>query len=175
MFNNLTYKKKFIILLVGFLFIGIGAYNKKIRETLVKRKELKTIEKQLVNTDQSYNTLFSLQDQVKGLDNIIGGNNLKPELVQPSILNFITKKGQDVNVVSIEDVHTFSDTEFKIYSNQITVEGAYNNLIELLYTIEKEYKASRIVSTNLYSKKNYQTKTTKLYLKIILQNYEKNK
>ena len=72
-------------------------------------------------------------------------------------------------------MHTFSDTEFKIYSNQITVEGAYNNLIELLYTIEKEYKASRIVSTNLYSKKNYQTKTTKLYLKIILQNYEKNK
>ncbi len=175
MFNNLTYKKKFFILLVGFLFISIGAYNKKIRDTLIARKEYKTIEKQLVNSDQSYNLLFSLQDQVKGLDNIIGGNNLRPELVQPSILNFITKQDQNVNVVSIEDVHTFFDTEFKIYSNQITVEGAYNNLVELLYAIEKEYKASRIVSTKLYSKKNYQTKTTKLYLKIILQNYEKNK
>jgi hypothetical protein len=174
-FNNLTYKKKFLAVILGFIILLLAAYKKTIRQTLAAKQELSLVQEQLANTNQSHNVLFSLQDQVKGLDNIIGGNNLKPELVQPSILNFITKKGQDVNVVSIEDVHTFLDTEFKIYSNQITVEGSYNKLIELLYTIEKEYKASRIVSTNLYSKKNYQTKTTKLYLKIILQNYEKNK
>ncbi len=143
--------------------------------TLDSKRKLDLVEEKLANTNQSNDELFGLQNEVKRLDNIIGGNNLKPELVQPNILDFITKQDMETNVVSIEDVHLYLDSEFKIYSNQIIVEGTFNNLVRLLYDIEKQYKESRIVSTRLYSKKNYQTNTTKLYLKIILQNYEKNK
>lgn len=143
--------------------------------TLDSKRKLDLVEEKLASTNQSNDELFNLRNEVKRLDNIIGGNNLKPELVQPNILDFITRQDKETNVVSIEDVHLFLDSEFKIYSNQIIVEGTFNKLVRLLYDIEKEYKESRIVSTRLYSKKNYQTNTTKLYLKIILQNYEKNK
>lgn len=161
--------------MIGFVFVFAGAYKRKMSHTLDSRRKLDLVEEKLANTNQSSNVLSSLQGEVKRLDDIIGGNNLKPELVQPNILDFITGQDMETNVVSIEDVHLHSDSEFKIYSNQIVVEGAFNDLVTLLYNIEKQYKESRIVSTKLYSKKNYQTNTTKLYLKIILQNYEKNK
>lgn len=175
MFNNLTYKQKFFAVIIGFVILFLAVYKKNIRHTLAAKKELNIVENQLANINQSHYMLFSLKEQVKNLDNIIGGNNLKPELVQSSILDFITKQNNEVNVVSIDDVHMYLDVEFKVYSNQIIVEGMFNNLVDLLYNIEKKYKESRVVSTKLYSKKNYQTKKTKLYLKIILQNYEKNK
>ena len=175
MFNNLTYKQKCLAIIIGFVVLLLAAYKKTIRQAIAAKKQLNHVEQQLLNVDNSYNTLYSLKNEVKVLDNIIGGGNLNPELVQQSILDFITNKNVATNIVKIEDVHTFSDNDFKVYTNQIEVEGRFNTLVELLYTIEKEFKGSRITSSSIYSKKNYRTNRTKLYLKLILQNYEKNK
>ncbi len=175
MFKNLTYKQKCIAVLIGFVLLLLAAYKKTIKRVVAAKIQLNHVEQQLLNTDNSINELYRLQDEVKVLDNVIGGNSLNPELVQQSILNFITNKGVAANIVKIEDVHTFSDKDFKVYTNQIEVEGAFSTLVELLYDIEKEFKASRIASSSLYSKKKYRTNKTKLYLKLMLQNYEKNK
>lgn len=175
MFNNLTYKQKCIAIVVVFVVLLMAAYKKTIRQAFAAKNQLNHVEQQLLNVDHSYNTLYSLKREVAVLDNIIGGGNLNPELVQQSILDFITNKTVAANIVKIEDVHVFSDKDFKVYSNQIEIEGAFNTLVELLYAIEKEFKASRITSSSIYSKKNYRTNRTKLYLKLVLQNYEKNK
>jgi hypothetical protein len=153
----------------------MASYKKTFKHTLSAGKELGFVKEKLLNNENSLQDLNNLKNEISNLDKTIGGQTSNPELVQQKLLDFISKSNYNVNIVSIEDVHLFSDNEFLIYSNQIELEGTYNNLVSILYEIEKHFKNSRVVSTQLYSKKNYRTNSKNLYLKIILQNYENTK
>lgn len=175
MFTNLSYKQKFFAIIVGFVLLTMACYKKTYKHMFAARTELKNVEQKLSNTNNSYNELFSLKNEIQILDDLIGGHSVDPEGVQQKILDFISNTKLNVNIISIEDVHLFSDSEFLIYSNQVELEGSYTNLINLLYETEKNFKNSRVVSSKFYSKKKYNTNKQKLFLKIILQNYEKAK
>ncbi|TGV01063.1 hypothetical protein [Flavivirga rizhaonensis] len=153
----------------------MASYKKTFKHTLAAKKELNQVKQKLASTDNSFNNLYALKNDIKALDKLIGGRSLSPIHVQQKILDFISKKDITLNIVSIEDVHIYRDEEFLIYSNQIELEGSYEALIKLLYEIEKNFKDSRVVSSEFYSKKNYRTNKQTLFLKIILQNYEKAK
>lgn len=173
MFNQYTYKQKFGAIIIGFIILLLASYKKTFRHAIAAKKQLNIVENKLRISSNSYDDIAQLKNEIITLDNIIGGNKINPELVQQSLLDFITRSNINVNIVSIEDVHMFSADKFLIHTNQIELEGAYSSLIKLLYAIEREFKDSRVISSQLYSKKNYRTNTTKLLLKIILQNYEK--
>ncbi len=175
MFKNLTYKRKFFAILVGFLLLFMASYKKTFKHTLNAKKELSLVKEKLSNNENSLNDLYTLKNEISSLNKTIGGQTLNPELVQQKLLDFISKNEYNATIVSIEDVHLFSDSRFLIYSNQIELEGSYHDLVHMLYEIEKHFKNSRVVSTQLYSKKNYRTNTKNLFLKIILQNYENTK
>ncbi|NMH85968.1 hypothetical protein [Flavivirga algicola] len=175
MFKNLTYKRKFFLVLIGFVLLFLASYKKTFKHTLAAKKELNHVRQKLANTNNSFNNLYALKNDIKTLDKLIGGRSLNPVHVQQKILDFISKTDPTINIVSIEDVHIFSGKEFLIYSNQIELEGAYESLVKLLYETEKKFKDSRVVSSEFYSKKNYRTNKETLFLKIILQNYEKAK
>lgn len=134
---------------------------------------LNQVEEKLASVDISYNRLSALKNDIIELDHLIGGQSKAPEHVQQDILDFVSTNTPKADIVSIEDVHLFQDNEFLIYSNQIELEGIYENLINALYDIETNFKNSRVVSSYFYSKKNYKTNQQHLFLKIILQNYEK--
>ncbi|MEP1490162.1 MAG: hypothetical protein ABJK28_17215 [Algibacter sp.] len=153
----------------------MASYKKTYKSTLAAKKELNLVKKELSSNEDLLNERYYLKNEIKNLDKTIGGQTLNPEQVQQTLLDFISKHDFNVNIVTIEDVHLFSDREFLIHSNQIELVGSYTDLISTLYEIEKNFKNSRVVSTQLYSKKNYRTNTKTLFLKIILQNYENNK
>ena len=173
MFKNITYKQKFIAILGGAIILFMASYKKTYKHMFIAKKELSQMEQKLSTNEYSFDNLYRLKNEISSLDNLIGGDNLDPKYVQQSILDFVSKTTLNANIVSIEDVHLFADREFLIYSNVIELEGTYENLINLLYEIEKNFKDSRVISTQLYSKKNYRTKKQNLFLKITLQNYEK--
>ena len=163
MFKNLTYKKKFFVVLVGFVLLFMAAYKKTYKQTLAAKNKLNHVEQKLLNNENSLNDLYQLNNKIRELDKAIGGQTLNPERVQQKILDFISKHKFKVHVVSIEEAHIFSDNDFLIYSNQIELGGTYQDLIQALYEIEKSFKNSRVVSTQLYSKKNYRTNSKKLF------------
>lgn len=173
MFDNITYKKKFFAVIIGFVLLVMACYKKTYKHMFAAKKELSNVEQKLLNIDNSYNKLYALKNDIQNLDNIIGGHSINAEDAQQELLDYISKTNIEVNIISIEDVHLFSDDEFLVYSNQITLEGSYTNLIKLLYETEKNFKNSRVISSEFYSKKNYSTNKQNLFLKIILQNYEK--
>ncbi|PIA79288.1 hypothetical protein BFR04_00060 [Gaetbulibacter sp. 4G1] len=175
MFENITYKKKFFAVIIGFALLFMACYKKTYRHMFAAKKELNNVEQKLSSIDDSYNKLYALKNEIQGLDNVIGAHSIDAEDVQQELLDYISKMGIDVNIVSIEDVHLYSDDEFLVYSNQIELEGSYTNLISALYKTEKSFKNSRVISSAFYSKKNYITNKQNLFLKIILQNYEKAK
>ncbi|WP_299883436.1 hypothetical protein [uncultured Lacinutrix sp.] len=169
MFNNLTYKQKFIAALALFLLLVMASYKKTFKHVIEAKKELANVESKLLNSENIHSELYAIKNDIRVLDNIIGGHTDNPEDVQRKLLNFIANI--DINIVEIGDVHEFQDDKYLIYTNQIELEGSYNDLINALYTIEKDFKDSRVASVKIYSKKDYRTNTNKLYLKLILQNY----
>ena len=175
MFKNLSYKKKFFAVLIGFVLLFMASYKKTFKNTFNAKKELGILEEKLSNYKNSLDDLYGLKSDISNLDNAIGGQTMRPEFVQQKLLDFISKNGLDINIVSIDDVHLYSDQEFLIYSNQIELEGTYDDLVSALFEIEKKFKDSRVVSTQLYSKRNYSNNTKSLFLKLILQNYENTK
>lgn len=175
MFKNLTYKQKFFVVIGGFILLFMASYKKTYKHTLTAKKELSLVKEKLSSNESSLNELYHLKTEIGKLEKTIGGQTKNPEYVQQELLNFISNNEFNVNIVSIADVHLFSDNDFLIYSNQIEIEGHYTDLLETLYKIEKKFDNSRVVSTQMYSKKNYRTKTKTLYSKIILQNYENAK
>ncbi len=175
MFKNLTYKRKFFLTILGFVLLLMAAYKKTYKHTFTARKALNEVRQKLNNTEASANNLIALKNDIKSLDRLIGGHSLNPIHVQQKLLDFMAKKNLKVDIVSIENAHVFTDKEFLIYSNRIELEGSYEELVKLLYETEKKFSGSRVVSAKFYSKKNYKTRKQTLFLKIILQNYEKAK
>ncbi|TBN11960.1 hypothetical protein [Hyunsoonleella pacifica] len=150
----------------------MASYKKTFKHTLHAKRELNTVEKNLSNNENLLFSLAYIKDEISYLNKIIGGQTSNPQLVQQNLLDFISQNEQTIDIVTIEDVHLFSDNDFLIYSNQIVLEGNYKDLIFGLYNIEKRFKDSRVASARFFSKKNYRTNSKKLFLKIILQNYE---
>ncbi|MEO1032271.1 MAG: hypothetical protein AAFX55_12740 [Bacteroidota bacterium] len=174
MFKNVPYKKKFLFIILGFVVLLLAAYKKNFKSIFEIRSQLSHIDKKLNTVDGSYQQIFFLKNEIAQLNDLIGGQTKDPELVQELILDFVTNTNLDINIHDIEDTHVFSDDEFTIYTNVLQIEGDYNTLLKLLYTIEKDFLASKVVSSEFYTEKNYRTTSKKLFLKLILQNYEKN-
>lgn len=173
MFKNITYKKKFIFIIVGFVLLGLAAYKKNFKNIFEVRSQISSITQKLNEVDGSHNQIFFLKNEVAQLNDMIGGQTKNPELVQQLILDFISNSNVKVNIHKIEDTHLYNDGEFNIFTNTIQIEGDYKSLLELLYLVEKDFAYSKVVSAELSTEKNYRNNSKKLYLKLILQNYEK--
>lgn len=174
MTNSSTYKQKFLGIVLGFFILLLAAYKKTYRHILEAKSQLAIVDEKLKNVDESYNEVYILKNEINSLDSAIGGQSNTPQNVQQMILDFISKSQYKVDISTIEDTHILSDNEFNIYTNSLELEGSYFDLIQLFYDIETNFNYSKVVSSKLYSQKNYRNNTKRLYLKLIFQNYEKN-
>ncbi|WP_452223483.1 hypothetical protein [Lacinutrix chionoecetis] len=174
MFNNISYKKKFFALIMIGVVLSISAYKRSFSLTIDSYKESKSLIERLDYINVSSNSVSILDKEIQFLNNLIGEDNIEPELVQQEILNFVTNSSPSVSVINIEEVHSAIDNDFNIYSNQLTLEGAFEDLLETVYSFEKEFVYSRLVNVSFFKKKDFKTRKEKLYSKIIFQNYEKS-
>lgn len=173
MFDKYSFKKKFIFSILVLILLLMAVYKKTFSNVLSLFAELSNIEENLNNVEDSEFQLISLRTENSGLDAVIGGQSNEPEKVQQQILDFVSKIAENVSLVSIEDVHVFEGEKFKIYSNQLTFEGDYDELLQLLYKIEKDFLFSKVISSKIYTVTDYRTNKKSLRLHTILQNYEK--
>ena len=88
-------------------------------------------------------------------------------------MNFVSNHSKKIEVVRLEEIHEAADNDFVIYTNQLTIEGSMEQLLDVVYAFEKEFTYSRVINVSFFKKKDYATKRLKLYSKIIFQNYEK--
>lgn len=173
MFENLSYKKKFYILIILAVLLGITAYQRSLTVTFETIKLFEQSEKKLEVIKNSEERIFSLKDEIEGIDNIIGKGSTNPDKVQQEILNQFPRKIVNAELVRLEEVHKSNDTYFNVYSNRLIISGSFNDLLKTTYYYEKSFDYSRIISAKFYLEKHPRTKRKILYQQIIFQNYEK--
>ncbi len=171
MFESLTYKHKFLVLIGVFLLLIVASYKMSLKRTFETRASLLETESKLKQVKESGLDISQLKQKELFLDRQIGSAE-DVELVPHLIIDFISQYNK-VKISNIDTEHQYADTNFMIYTNRVTVEGDYNNLIRLLYDLELKFNSSRIINAKFFKKKNYKLRKEQLFLELTFQNYEK--
>ncbi|MBC8756049.1 hypothetical protein H2O64_15330 [Kordia sp. YSTF-M3] len=172
MIAQLSYKRRFFLVLIVMIMLILVLYKKTYSPIFQLRSELQVSEKLMTNSEASLEEIQALQHELNGLDMIIG-NSENHAFIQQKILRFITNRSLNISVISMEDTHVFEEKIFTVFTNKIVLKGTYENLLKLMYMMEKEFAASKIASAKFVSKKDYNTNKTELLLELYFQNYGK--
>jgi hypothetical protein len=170
MFEQYTYKQKFMALLIVFVMLSITAYKRSFStlfQVMKENRELNNQVNQLANKAKNSDKLI---EEVAALDKLIGKEGMQSQEVQQQIVNFATKNA-NVSISDLQPIHIADDGNYVISTNQIDVTGNVNQLLQTSYAFEQKFEWSRLASVNFYTiKKN--NKPEALHLKMIFQNYE---
>lgn len=173
MFEQYTYKKKFIALGLVFVMLSITAYKRSFATLFEVIKENKELTNNVEQLNHKAKNSDKLIQEVAALDKLIGKEGMQSQEVQQQIVNFATNKA-NVSISDLQPIHIADDGNYVISTNQIDVTGNVNQLLQLGYAFEKDFDLSRLASMNLYTtKKN--NKAEVLHLKMIFQNYGNTK
>ncbi|OXA99542.1 hypothetical protein [Flavobacterium pectinovorum] len=174
MFENYSYKKKFMVLLLVFVMLLITAYKRSFHNLFQVIHEYKTLSEKTNDINKKANNTEKLTKEINYLDRVIGKEGITKEMVQQGIISFASTEDPKISINDLQSSHVFSDENYRIISNQLDVTGNCNQLLALGYGFEKKFDYSRIVSMNFYTTKKNNTSEV-LHLKMIFQNYENNK
>ncbi len=172
-FKNIPYKQKVFGLIIIFVMMFIAAYKRVFNPTLALIKSNKQMNETIEKAGQAAGEIRFLQKEVDYLDRIMGDKQRPPEEIQQALLEFVSRY-RSVRLYELKDIHESEENGFKVYSNQLTLQGSYNDLASCIYSLEKEFNLARIVNIHFYRKKEHQRRSEKLLASIIFQNYLPN-
>ena len=176
MFDRFTYKQKNYALLGLFILLALVAYKRSFSLTLNAWKEIDEQNVQLEATSHAQTDIENLQVQIVQLNKNIGKSDIEPDKVNQEILSEISdfSKSNQVNLIQLEQTHTFQTVDFDIYSNLISVEGTFNGILSLTHHMENNFEYARLTNVELYTDNRYNAKSNKLYGKLLFQHYRQN-
>jgi hypothetical protein len=173
MFENYSYKKKFIALILIFCMLSVAAYRRSFKgliEVYAENKELKELSN---NIKSKTDNIDDLRNKVYQYDKFLGNQNVSNDVIQQEIIAF-SSSHKGISIHELETTHIFEKENYRVLTNQLDVIGNINELLKLTYDFETKFNFSRVISVNFYVKKKSNS-SEELHLKIIFQNYENNK
>ena len=170
MFDQLTYKKKNILLGVGVLLFSIIAYYFSVAETIELMQQSKTNRVQLEESQMANEKIAQLESKLSLIDNKLGSSNQYQDFQQILLERVSTfcEKNQ-LNLSKLPKPFTGENDNYLLQTFQFEVEGPFKLSLQLIYLLEEEWKLGKSISVNFEVKKNYKTNTKKLYTSLYLQ------
>lgn len=168
---NISYRNRKIIIILLLILLVILGYKRVVKSAYGQL--LLYVNSIPANTSSISDSLAVSLAKVKQLDGVLGQNSMENVQLQQKLLEFLSKKNvesQEVLVTSIKPLHVYSEKGYEITSFFCTISGSYNNILEVVYLIEKEFTYSKLGSLKLYSKYDYKTKRKVLYAELVFQN-----
>lgn len=168
---NNTLKNR--LLIGGFILVLFLCYKLAIAKTITLKSEYTTLVKEEKLFQHTPKQIALLKKKEQYYDSLlrvykIGGTSLQNNLLN-AITSFSSKN--DLKVVDFSEPHTFTDKSLTINTYSFTVEGHFNNILQLIYTLEQRTKYGEVVSVSYEKKKNYRTGASYLQAKIVLQSF----
>lgn len=112
-----------------------------------------------------------LAKKSKDLDAIFLQENVSGGEIQQKIIQGIEgNETFSVKVTNVPAPHIHQYGDYEVTTNLFELEGRYVDLIKSLYFLEEEFKYASLSSVKLYAQNDYNSKSTKLYMIVYLQN-----
>ncbi len=173
----MSLKHKNIALLGGFVILLWLTYQLSIAKTfeaknrhdsLFDQKELISNVPQQISYLKQQNEYFN---SVLEKNKITAESSFQNNLLQ--IINSYATKNQ-LKIINFNEPHKAikNDAVLKTYS--FTVQGSFNQILQLLQTLEQYGNYGKMISINFNKKKNYKTNKSFLQCTVLLQRIERN-
>ncbi len=146
------------ILLVIWFFLSMAiAYNLAFSKTFILKER---INKMNIKTKSLENTVViasNLEQREQFVDSILNLNNMKGNSVQNNLLEFLNTKSESegFTISDFNEPHTFSQDGATTTSYRFTLEGSYEEIEQVLYSLEQEYNFGQIAHVHFEKKKDY--------------------
>jgi hypothetical protein len=138
MFKNLTYKKKFIYLIIGGVILLCFVYTFSINETLKLRSSYNELKNRYDGVFDASSSILFYEKELNKIDSLIGAKNDKGNYTQETLLREVTEFGREHNltVINFPAPHQYLDNGYSVYTYETSISGTFNDLIQLLYELE---------------------------------------
>ncbi|MGQ0827047.1 MAG: hypothetical protein ACT4ON_01505 [Bacteroidota bacterium] len=175
--NNLTYKKKNLLLAIGMVMSVFIVYSFGIKKTInayIVYSDAKNKMELAVNAPKM---AAQLENELMEMDKKIGSHNTREQNTSEVLLGLLTNYCQDNHAVLREFPKTTvaEEGDMLIETNQFMIGGNFSTLINLVYILEQKNKLGKVASVNYQLKKDFKTKEMQLTATVFLQNIKKEK
>jgi hypothetical protein len=168
--------KKNSILVSAFIVLMLLCYSMAIEPTLDLINETKVLNKEKRTNEQGLDQLQYLSQQNKQLKEVLETYSIhNGASVQNNLLEIVNIFGKEnnLNIVSFDEPHSFTEQESLLNTYAFQVRGSYTSILKLMYVIEQQYKFGKLVSCSFEKKKNYRTYKSYLDCTIYIQRVER--
>ena len=161
------------LLVGGFVILLFLCYKFAIANTFALKSEHSKLSKEQKIFENTPKQIAILKKKEQYYDSLLTKYKIGGTSLQNNLLNTVTSFSKDHNlkVVAFSEPHVFSEKSLIINTYSFTVEGHFNNILQLIYTLEQHTKYGEVISVSYEKKKNYRTGKSYLQAKIVLQSF----
>lgn len=166
-------RTKNILLIIGFCLAMTIAYNMAFSKTAALKNRINILETRTNSLESSVLITVNLEQRERFVDSILSLNNMQGNSVQNNLLEFLNNKSGSGNftISDFNEPHTFSENGATTTSYQFTLEGNYNGIEQVLYSLEQEYNFGRIAHVHFEKKKDYRKGKDYLECFVIVESF----
>lgn len=175
MLKKYTYKTQFFILL-GILVVSlITVWKIALSPTFNLASEYRRNKTDYEKIAQAPMRIALVKKQLDKLNSQIFSANQQNTDFREGLLMLISDvaKRYGAQISSVEPEHVIKSAGYLIETEQLILEGKFNNLLQLLHFMENESGIGKLMSATFYTEESRKTKKKRLYLKMIFQNISK--
>jgi hypothetical protein len=167
----MTQRNKNILLVIGFLLLVVVAYNFAFSKTIDLKKRINTLEQKTESIESFALAAATLEKREKFADSVLNKNNIKNSSIQNNLLEFLNILSSDGNftISDFNEPHTFSENGATITSYQFTLKGNYNEVLQVIYSLEQKYNFGRVVNVHFEKKRDYRKERDYLECSVIVE------
>lgn len=167
----MSQRTKNILLIIGFCLSLAIAYNLAFSKTIALRNSINTLEIKTESLENTTNIAINLEQREQFVDSILSLNNMKGNSVQNNLLEFLNSRSETGNFIisDFNEPHTSTENGATTTSYRFTLEGSYDAIEQVLYSLEQEYNFGRIAHVHFQKKKDYRKNKNYLECFVIVE------
>ncbi|TPV35100.1 hypothetical protein FJ651_06150 [Paucihalobacter ruber] len=164
-------QNKFIIVIIFLFLILVLSYKFAISNTINQRREYLNLLTESDKLENSPALLLQLKRKEKIIDSILAINRLKTITAQNNLLYYMNDFASKNNLVvlNFNEPHVFSNNNQTQNTYKFILSGAYNDLSNFIYTLEKNTIFGEVIHSEFKKIHDVKQKTEYLTLTLMLR------
>lgn len=175
MFENLTYKRKNLLLGITAILLLFVVYSMGISKTLKAYHEYSESENKMKVAENAPQMAAQLEKELMLMNAKLGNQSTSGQNTAETLLSLITNYCQNNHAVLREfpQTTTANQGDMIIETNQFVVGGSFSTILKLVYILEQKNKVGKVASVKYQLKKDFKTKEMLLTASVFIQNIKK--
>ncbi len=172
MLQNLTYKKKYYLLLAFTALFAVLAYKWAFSKTITLYVQNRQLENRVKEADNAPARFSALRSKLSAINHVIETRQTDSvQGVHDFLLATLSRYCKENNTVlkSFPETSVYRQGDFEIETNSFTVQGDFISLLKLVYLLEQKERTGKVSSVVFQSGKDNDLQRTVLTATVYLQ------